>query len=53
MIPNFILFAVPAPNDVLRTESVTEVIDTIASVCQVLMVISFVYFCNHQFTTFK
>ena len=53
MIPNFIWFAVPAPNDVLRTESVTEVIDTIASVCQVLMVISFVYFCNHQFTTFK
>ena len=44
MIPNFIWFAVPAPNDVLRTESVTEVIDTIASVCQVLMVISFVYF---------
>ena len=39
MIPNFIWFAVPAPNDVLRTESVTEVIDTIASVCQVLMVI--------------
>ncbi len=30
MIPNFIWFAVPAPNDVLRTESVTEVIDTIA-----------------------
>ena len=53
MIPNFIWFAVPAPNDVLRTESVTEVIDTIASVCQVLMVISFVYFCKPQFTTFK
>ena len=52
MIPNFIWFAVPAPNDVLRTESVTEVIDTIASVCQVLMVIAlciFVNIKNHKF----
>lgn len=37
MILNFIWFAIPAPNDVLRAESVTEVIDIIASVCQVLM----------------
>ena len=44
MIPNFIWFAAPAPNDVLRTESVTEVIDTIASVCQVLMVIALCIF---------
>ena len=29
MIPNFIWFAVPAPDDVLRVESVTEMIDTI------------------------
>ncbi len=40
MIPNFIWFVVPAPNDVLRTESVTGTIDSIASVCQVLMVAS-------------
>ena len=38
MVPNFIWFAVPAPNDVLRTESVTPVIDGIASVCQVIFV---------------
>ena len=38
MIPNFIWFAVPAPNDVLRTESVTKVVDAIGSVCQVIMV---------------
>ena len=38
MIPNFIWFAVPAPNDVLRTESVTKVVDAIGSVCQVAMV---------------
>ena len=36
MIPNFIWFAVPAPNDILRKESATALIDTIASVCQVL-----------------
>lgn len=39
MIPNFIWFAVPAPNDVLRTESVTKVVDAIGSVCQVVMVV--------------
>ena len=52
MIPNFIWFAVPAPNDVLRVELVTEVIDAIASVCQVLMVISLCIFANiksHKF----
>jgi len=38
MIPNFIWFAIPAPNDVLRTSSITETIDTVASACQVLMV---------------
>ena len=36
MIPDFIWFAVPAPQDVLRNESVTEQIDAAASVCQVL-----------------
>ena len=38
MIPNFIWFAVPAPNDILRKESATALVDTIASVCQVLFV---------------
>jgi len=38
MIPNFIWFVVPAPNDVLRLESVTQAIDTIASVCQIIFV---------------
>lgn len=37
MIPNFIWFAVPAPNDVLRDDSITDFFDIIASVCQVLM----------------
>lgn len=38
MLPNFIWFALPAPNDVLRRNSSTEMIDMIASFCQVLMI---------------
>ena len=40
MVPNILWFAVPAPNDVLRTESVTPIIDSIGMVFQVLMVAS-------------
>ena len=39
MIPNFIWFAVPAPNDILRTDSITQILDTVASVCQVLIIV--------------
>lgn len=39
MIPN-IWFAVTAPNNVRRADSITEVVDAIASVCQVLMAIA-------------
>lgn len=35
MAPNFIWFALPAPNDILRSDSITEIFDVIASVCQV------------------
>ena len=38
MIPNFIWFAVPAPNDVLRGDSVTPIIDAIGSFCQVAFI---------------
>ena len=38
MLPNFIWFAVPAPNDILRVESVTKVADAIGSVCQVVRI---------------
>lgn len=38
MLPNFIWFAYPAPNDVLRGESVTPVIDAIAQVFQIAIV---------------
>ena len=48
MIPNFIWFAVPAPNDILRGESITKTVDVIASICQVLMVISLCIFINQD-----
>ena len=38
MLPNFIWFAFPAPNDILRTESVTPVADILGSVFRVLTV---------------
>ena len=38
MIPNFIWFAVPAPNDILRNESVTAIVDTFGSIFQVLFI---------------
>jgi hypothetical protein len=39
MIPNFFWFAVPAPNDILRIESVTKNLDMVASISQVAMII--------------
>jgi CHASE2 domain-containing sensor protein len=38
MVPNFIWFLVPAPHDILRQDSMTPLIDTIASICQVIMI---------------
>ena len=38
MTPTFIWLAVPAPNDVLRAESVTPMVDIIGSVCQILFI---------------
>lgn len=46
MIPNLIWFGVKAPNDVLRVESATKTMDTIASVCQVMMVVFLCIFIN-------
>ncbi|MGM9942412.1 MAG: hypothetical protein ACI32N_10570 [Bulleidia sp.] len=48
MIPNFIWFAVEAPHDILRGESVTETTDTIASVCQVLMIMALCLIRNRE-----
>lgn len=48
MLPNLYWFAVPAPNDILRAESVTMVLDTIASAAQVLMVITLCILVNRD-----
>ena len=46
MIPNFFCFVVPAPNYILRVESVTLVVDNIASIAQVVMVVGLCIFRN-------
>ena len=48
MIPNFIWFAVPAPNDGLREQSITENVDTVASVCQISMIAALCIFRNRE-----
>lgn len=48
MLPNFHWFAVPAPNDILRAESVTPTLDMAASIAQVLMVIALCIFVNRD-----
>lgn len=50
MIPNFIWFAIPAPNDILRAESVTGTLDALASVCQVLMVAALCIFKRKDYS---
>ncbi len=52
MLPNFICFAIPAPNDILRANSITETIDTVTSVCQVLMVVALCIFRNREVSKF-
>lgn len=48
MIPNIIWFAIPAPNDILRTESITEIPDTIASISQMVMLVALCVFINTE-----
>ena len=48
MAPNFIWFSVPAPDDMLRRESAMEVLDGIASVCQVLFVAALCLIVNAE-----
>lgn len=38
MLPNFLWFAIPAPNDILRADSITPVFDTIGGIFQVIMI---------------
>lgn len=40
MLPNFVWFAIPAPNDILRVESATPLLDSAAQVFQIVMAAS-------------
>lgn len=46
MIPNFIWFIFPAPNDILREDSVTGTVDIIASIFQVIFIASVCFITN-------
>ena len=48
MIPNIIWFAIPAPNDILRTESITKAVDMIASISQVVMLVAWCIVINTE-----
>ena len=53
MLPNFIWFAVPAPNDILRTDSATPVADAIGSVFQVLTVACLCFVIHKERNKFR
>ncbi len=53
MIPNFYWFIVSAPNDILRSDSVTPIIDTIATITQILMIIGLAFIRNKKATIFR
>lgn len=50
MIPNFIWFIIPAPNDILRATSITPKVDMVASVFQVIMVVLLCVITNKKAT---
>jgi hypothetical protein len=53
MLPNFIWFAFPAPNDILRTESVTPVVDILGSIFQVLTVACLCFVIHKERSKFR
>ena len=53
MAPNFIWFAFPAPDDILRTESVTPVVDILGSVFQVLTVACLCFVIHKERSKFR
>lgn len=53
MVPTVVWSMVPAPNDVLRTESVTTVVDTIASTLQFLAVACLCVLINKTRSPFR
>ncbi|MBD5411911.1 MAG: hypothetical protein HDR51_04095 [Treponema sp.] len=48
MLPTFIWLAIPSPNDILRTESITKPLDALASICQILMIVILCFLKNTE-----
>jgi len=48
MVPTFIWMAIPAPNDILKAESTTPMVDAIGSVCQILCIASLCMIINKE-----
>lgn len=48
MIPNFIWFMIPSSNDILRQQSNTVALDTVASVFQIMMIMAICLFKNRE-----
>lgn len=46
MFPNIFWFAFPAPNDILRGESITQTADIIAEIFQVIMIVMLCFIKN-------
>lgn len=53
MVPNLIWFIIPAPNDLLRISSTVKLIDTIATVFQIIMLLSLCFFKNTKAKSFR
>ncbi len=48
MVPNIVWFAIPAPDDVLRTNSSTPLLEVVASVLQVLTIVCLCFVVNKE-----
>lgn len=53
MLPNLLWFAIPTTNDILRANSITPIIDTIAEIFQVIMVALLCLIKNKSAKKFK
>lgn len=53
MFPNLFWFVFPAPNDILRRESITQLADIIAEVFQVIMIVMLCFIKNRDAKSFS
>ena len=48
MLTHFIWFVVPAPNDILRVDSISDTINVVSLVSQVLMIVALCFLRNSE-----